>query len=60
MEDTDVNAEEFEPHPYEGAFEAADPLTREEVLEVIKAHRTWVDSPRLRDYLTKLYLAAGG
>jgi|GEM_PF-1807586 len=51
---------QWEPRPYDGAFEAADPLTQQEVLEIIKANQTWVDTPRLRDYVTDGYLAAGG
>jgi len=60
MEQKNDKPEQEESPLYEGAFEAADPLTQEEVIAAIRAHRNWVDSPRLRDYLTELWLASGG
>jgi len=60
MESEDDQPKQREPRPYDGAFEAADPLTQGEVLRMIRARKNWVDTPRLRDYLTKLWLARGG
>jgi len=60
METEGDRPKQREPMPYDGAFEAADVFTREEVIAMIQAHDDWVDTPQLRDYLTDLWLARGG